>query len=66
MARIEKSKQWKYNALAAGAIFGMLIGLLMAYLQVRDAEKNQKVVTYDMRSTARFGLTLFDLIKKAI
>lgn len=66
MARIENSKQWKYKALAIGAFVGMMIGLGTAYLQIRDAEKNHKVVTYDMRSTARFGLTLFDLIKKII
>ena len=66
MARIENQKQWKYNALAIGAIVGMVIGLGTAYLQVRDAEKNHQVVSYDMRSTAKFGLTLFDLIKRII
>lgn len=62
----ESDRQWKVKALAIGALVGMVIGLGTAYLQVRDAENHQKIVKYDMKSTARFGMTLFELIKKII
>lgn len=59
-------EHWKRNTLLVGGLVGLTIGLLSAFLRIREAESKNQTVNIKSKDTAQVGLALFNFIKNII
>ena len=59
-------EHWKRNTLLVGGLVGLAIGLLSAFLRIREAESKNQTVNIKSKDSVQVGLALFNFIKNII
>ncbi len=61
-----KKENWKTRSLLIGALIGLVAGLGVTWIQIRKAESENRELHYTAQSTAKMGITIFDIVRRLI
>jgi hypothetical protein len=55
---------WKRNALILGGLFGLVVGIIAAYLLVQKAEQSQSELKFSAQDGVKVGISVLSVLKQ--
>ncbi len=61
-----QNKNWKTKTLLVGAGIGLICGLFVTWMRIRQAESKNQTLHLGEKETAEIGLAVLDFLRKQI